>query len=196
MIISFESIPISDKAPSFYLILHQAILSNHFLTLVMLFRKPKSEQPKWSMYPSLHNNVSRHLQWANPPFNFHNIDDDDGYIVKYDSHIMGKFRCYGRTCNSRRWSSAQIAITIRMYNDKRYNARVYHQRCKKCKSPCEPELAENSYVERVVYRLKKWGGLRVRNRPFFRGQGNKRPHWRDLCEGCKAGRCKQLPKKR
>ena len=97
--------------------------------------------------------------------------------------------CHNHSCESDGWSSKNIAITIRMYDGKKYNARVYQQRCMNCNSLSRPYL-DGSYAERVAYRLKKWNGIKV-EAPDFSGE-RKKPHHRDLCEGCKDGHCKQL----
>lgn len=153
------------------------------------------DQPKWSMYAALHNDVSRHLRNANLHFNFHQADNSQNCIREHDTNIMGKFTCQNPSCHSRTWSSQKIAITIRMYPRRRYNARVYHQACSTCERPCKPDLDDVSYVERVVYRLKKWSGIQM-ERPPYSGQSKGPPHRSHLCEGCKAGHCGQLRNKR
>ncbi|KAL4917690.1 zinc-binding domain-containing protein [Aspergillus aurantiobrunneus] len=84
------------------------------------------------------------------------------------------------------WSSNKIAVTIRMYPRGRYNARVYHQRCKGCNWVFRPQL-DDSYAERVTYWLLKWNGVDVQA-PSHGGRSNA-PHNSVLCEGCKAGHC-------
>lgn len=73
-----------------------------------------------------------------------------------------------------------------MYPGSEYNARVYHQRCKTCNELSKPMLDE-SYVERVVYRLKSWSGVQM-DRPFYGGNSGA-PHEAEFCEGCRAGHC-------
>ncbi|KAI8628774.1 hypothetical protein F5Y19DRAFT_437245 [Xylariaceae sp. FL1651] len=89
-------------------------------------RKPVE---KWSMYPSKDSGVSQLLDEDNLHFTFHNIDDDSGCIRSYETKVMGRFRCNNPGCTSRGWGSKVIFIVIRMYPNKKYNARVYHQRC-------------------------------------------------------------------
>merc|ERR1712093_619787 len=84
------------------------------------------------------------------------------------------------------WSSKKITITIRMYSGQRYNARVYHQRCRACQALSRPVL-DDSYADRVAYRLLKWCGVE-QEIPEFAGE-SKGPHQQELCEGCKAGHC-------
>jgi hypothetical protein len=46
---------------------------------------------------------------------------------------------------------------------------------------------DDSYVERVVYRLKNWSEIDV-EAPLFSGEGYG-PHLTALREGCRNGRC-------
>jgi len=145
------------------------------------------EPPKpWSMYPSYHDAVSELLKEDNLFFSFHDEDDSD-CEEEYDTNIMGRFRCHNRGCRTRGWASKLIAITIRMYPGQGYNARVYHQRCRACNELSKPMLNE-SYIERVVYRLKWWSGVQMERPPYSGQQGQ--PHKSDLCEGCRHGHCK------
>jgi hypothetical protein len=86
------------------------------------------------------------------------------------------------------WGSKQVAIHIRGYPGNGYNAIVFLQRCDSCNRLGELSLNNNSYVERIVYRLKKWAGVAVAQ-PFYGGEDGRGPHRSDLCEGCKAGYC-------
>jgi hypothetical protein len=151
-------------------------------------RKSKSAR-SWSMYPALHDDISHLLEDDDLFFDFHENDDDESCIEEYDTNIMGRFVCHNQACSCGGWSSKMIAITIRMYPGARYNARIYHQRCRECKSLSKPRL-NDSYAERVAYRLKKWSGIEV-DRPFYSGQ-SKGPHQSDLCEGCKHNHCSEL----
>ena len=141
------------------------------------------------MFPVLHDDVSRLLEEDNLEFNFYKVDKPESCVKEHDTNIMGRFICHNHSCGSDGWSSKNIAITIRMYDGKKYNARVYHQRCMSCNSLSRPYL-DGSYAERVAYRLKKWNGIKV-EAPDFSGE-RKKPHHSDLCEGCKDGHCKQL----
>ncbi|KAL6704446.1 hypothetical protein ACN47E_008190 [Coniothyrium glycines] len=143
---------------------------------------------KWSLYPSLHDEVSTLLSEDSLWFIFHEQDDTHSCTNSYDTNIMGKFTCSNTACLAV-WSSKQIAITIRSYSPARYNARVYFQSCKKCQKMGEPQL-DHSYAERVAYRLKKWSGVQMEIPPFS-GQSNG-PHRSDLCEGCKEGHCSRM----
>ena len=151
-------------------------------------KKSKPDR-KWSIYQTLHDDVSRLLEENDVHFDFHENDDTETCIKKYDTNIMGRFICRNRTCVTDGWSSKRIAITIRMYPGAQYNARVYNQRCRGCNRLGEPHL-DGSYAERVAYRLKKWCGIEM-DRPVYSGQ-SKGPHQSDLCEGCRDGHCTQL----
>lgn len=151
-------------------------------------RQSKSDR-RWSMYPALHDEVSRILEEDDLHFDFHQDDDTKGFIKEYDTNIMGRFICRNRACASRGWSSKKIAITVRMYSGAQYNATVYNQRCRECNYLSKPRL-DASYAERVAYRLKKWCGIEM-DQPAHTGQ-SKGPHQRNLCEGCKHGHCSQL----
>ena len=146
------------------------------------------QRPRWSMFPSMHDNVSHLLEVEGLHFRFHTLDEDIGSMQTYDTSIMGRFLCRNRSCQSEGWGSMRVAITIRMYQGERYNARVYHQRCQSCKCLSEPIL-DDSYAERVAYRLKKWCGVE-QERPQFSGKG-KGPHKEKFCEGCKVGHCSE-----
>ncbi|KAL3490428.1 zinc-binding domain-containing protein [Aspergillus germanicus] len=145
-----------------------------------------------SMRPALHPPVSTALESSTPPlkFTFNPNNTDKGCIKSYDTNIMGKFICRRRGCHHV-WTSKKIAITIRLYRDNQYNARVYHQHCKKCHWVWKPKVDEKCYVKRTVYRLKKWSGCKDMEVPVYNKGNGKGPHISKLCEGCKAGHCKQ-----
>jgi Zinc-binding domain len=155
-------------------------------------RKPKSQtqdlDKSWSMYPELHDSVGRLLEENDLSFTFFAIDEDEGSIEEYDTNIMGRFKCLNKACSQPGWGSKMIAITIRMYPEQQYNARVYHQRCKGCGRLSQP-FPGDSYAERIAYRLKKWSGIEM-DRPSYTDHASKRPHESALCEGCKHGHCK------
>lgn len=151
------------------------------------FKKTKAnEVERWSIHSSLHGDVSRLLEEADLHFNFHDIDDTKTFINQCDTKIMGKFKCLNDACKNDGWSSKRIPITIRLYQDSKYNARVYHQRCKNCKALSRPIL-NHTYAERVAYRIKKWNGIEMIP-PHYGGESNG-PHDSELCEGCKDGHC-------
>ena len=151
-------------------------------------RKSKSGR-EWFMYQNLHDEVSRLLEEDDLHFDFHGNDVSETCIKEYDTTIMGRFICRNPACGSNGWSSRKIAITIRMYPGVQYNARVYNQRCQECNRLSKPRL-DDSYAERVAYRLKKWCGIEM-DWPTYSGQ-SRGPHQSDLCEGCKNGYCTRL----
>jgi hypothetical protein len=75
-----------------------------------------------------------------------------------------------------------------MYGGERYNARVYHQRCMVCNF-LSRLILDDSYAERVAYRLKKWCRVEL-ELPEFSGE-SKGPHAKEFCEDCKAGHCSE-----
>ncbi|KAI1816636.1 zinc-binding domain-containing protein [Poronia punctata] len=149
-------------------------------------RKGKKTNSKWSLWPLKHVEVSESLWQDDLQFQFHDEDDQVSCIKAYDTNITGLFRCDDRGCQTVCWSSKRVAITIRMYEGKRYNARVYHQHCLKCNFLARPVL-DDSYAERVAYRLKKWSGIPLEPPPYTKKQGP--AHEREFCEGCKDGHC-------
>ena len=141
-----------------------------------------------SMYPDYHDDVLRLLEEDSLVFDFYEADDSENSIREYDSNIMGRFVCKNGACPSNGWSSKKVAITIRLYHRDRYNARVYYQRCKDCNRLSKPILNE-TYAERVAYRLKKWSGIEM-DLPHSSGK-SEGPHQSSLCEGCKNGHCSE-----
>jgi hypothetical protein len=146
----------------------------------------ETEPKLFEMFPELHEDVLEAVSGAmiSPRFN-HNDDDDtfDGADDMYPTNVMGNFTCKNRHS----WSSKKVAIVIRGYPGNEYNAAVYYQRCRSCNELGALDLDDNSYVERVAYRLKRWAGVAV-ERPFF-NEGTSPPHISELCEGCRAGYC-------
>jgi hypothetical protein len=145
--------------------------------------------PKWSLYPHLHGAVSLLLAEDDLHLSFNSTDSPTGCTKDYDTNIMGRFTCRNDLCTASGWSSKKIAITIRLYSGGRYNARVYNQRCQECNCLGQPWL-DDSYAERVAYRLKKWHGVEMEP-PDYK-ENNGKPHHRALCEGCKAGHCSEM----
>ncbi|KAI1360311.1 zinc-binding domain-containing protein [Xylaria arbuscula] len=142
-----------------------------------------------SMHSSKHPEVCRLLEDANLRFTFHQSDEDSGCTKSWDTAVMGRFVCHNPKCATNGWSSKQVAMTIRMYPRREYNARVYHQRCMGCGNLSRPIL-DDTYAERVTYWLKKWCGIKQEKPPH--GGKSKGPHQKRFCEGCKAGHCSQL----
>ncbi|KAL4945093.1 hypothetical protein BDV06DRAFT_219625 [Aspergillus oleicola] len=144
--------------------------------------------PICSMYPELDDAVSSLLEDDSfLVYDFNHTDTDWGVKNTYDTNVMGRFACPNNNCSKTGWNSKLVAITIREYPGGSYNVRVYHQRCQNCNWVSKPDLDEDCYAERIVYRLKKWNGMEVVKRYY--SKESKGPHEGDLCEGCKAGHC-------
>jgi hypothetical protein len=141
----------------------------------------------WSVHPALHDEVSQLLEVDGLLVDFYEAGGWDDCIKDYDTNVMGAFACNKPACPVQKWTSKKIAISIRLYKNKRYDAIVWHQRCQECNSIGMLDLHTESYVERIVYRLKKWFGLAVEE-PVYR-RGSRAPHREELCEGCKNGHC-------
>ncbi|KAK2755634.1 hypothetical protein CKAH01_17303 [Colletotrichum kahawae] len=107
----------------------------------------------------------------------------------YETSVMGRFTCDNSFCPKAAWISGHVAIVIRGYPNNGYNAVVYNQRCQACKQLGNLTLDEDSYIERVSYRLKKWAGISMELPAHERKDTP--PHREDLCEGCKQHRCKK-----
>ncbi len=142
----------------------------------------------FDLRPSLHPDVLRLLRPHGLTFGFHATENLNHVLREKDTTIMGKFTCTNKSCLTERWTSGHIAITIRLYPSLEYNARVYYQRCKRCNSLSRPEL-DDSYAERVSYRLATWSGIALEVPPY--SGHSRRPHESRLCEGCRHGRCLQ-----
>ena len=152
--------------------------------------KPKgaAQQDSSVTFPLLHQDVLNTLEDAINPEPWFNHDANEQDVINdYSTNIMGRFACRNPMCSSAGWGSKKIAIRIRGFEGSGYDAVVFKQRCRACEQLGAMRIDENSYVERVAYRLKKWAGIHQEtpeNRPP-RGP----PHESDLCEGCKAGFC-------
>ncbi|GIZ49948.1 hypothetical protein CKM354_001296400 [Cercospora kikuchii] len=147
----------------------------------------RPNQVSFDMRPSLHDEVTRFLADYGISFSFLASDNSRKCVREFDSPVIGSFVCTSSACGFRKWTSKQVAITIRMYKGQKYNVRVYYQRCEKCHSRRRPKLDVGVYADRVAYRLAKWSGVDVEDR---QGSGrSERPHLIDLCEGCRNGHC-------
>lgn len=140
------------------------------------------------MFPALHPRVLDEVSG--------DIDDvwfeeetNDSISNEHNTHIMGRFRCNTAGCSNGSWGSKKIAIVIRGYPENGYNAVVFNQRCESCNSLGTMTLDEESYVERIAYRLRVWAGVRVERPPFNKRRGP--PHIPELCEGCIQGYCQE-----
>jgi hypothetical protein len=154
--------------------------------------KPRGETLRGTtaMFPSLYDDVKNALssEFITPEPWFNPARDDRETITEYSTYIIGRFEYRNQSYAKRNWGSKKISILIRRFPDNGYNAIVFKQRYKSCEKVGALRLDENSYVERVVYRLKKWAGIAM-DTPEHYG-GKKGPaHEYSLCEGCKRGYC-------
>ncbi|KAF4122295.1 hypothetical protein GMORB2_7287 [Geosmithia morbida] len=154
-------------------------------------KRRNKKQKSWSMYPSLHDDVVSATQPNDLGVSFYDRDDESGHIFSYDTNVMGSFRCRNDRCTQGGWGSRRVAVRIRMYPGRRYNAKVFHQRCSSCDKVAALVLDDGSYVDRLAYRLKKWCGVRMEGGGEGRRYGRRTggPHQADRCEGCRAGHC-------
>jgi len=148
----------------------------------------KKSMPSF-MYPELHEKIISLLGNDLEGLKFHEKDTNQGLRNKYQTNIMGKFKCPSKTCPKWGWSSNIVAIVIRSYPGNKYNAVIFNQRCKACNALGVFKVDEDSYAERVVYRLRVWADIPV-PRPPYSGKATD-PHETEFCEGCKRGVCQR-----
>ncbi|KAI0098995.1 zinc-binding domain-containing protein [Hypoxylon sp. NC0597] len=153
------------------------------------FFKPKGELRASFMYPSLHQRVldATSGKIVSAWFNEKSTNEPKN---EYSTHVMGKFKCNNDDCSKRSWGSKKVAILIRGYPGNGYNAVVFNQRCQSCNQLGTLTLDENSYVERVAYRLKKWAGVPIEKQHYDQKVKGP-PHKSELCEGCNQGYCQE-----
>ncbi|KAF4592284.1 zinc-binding domain-containing protein [Ophiocordyceps camponoti-floridani] len=123
-------------------------------------RKEQKPQKKWDLYPEHHGEVAIDIEAHDLSFEF-NYSDDQDCIKEHETYVMGRFVCKNPVCSHGVWTSKKIFTTIRLYKGKRYNARVYFQKCRRCKHTSKPKL-DSSYADRVAYRLKLWSNVPVK----------------------------------
>ena len=137
-------------------------------------------------FPELHQRICEAVAPRITSMWFNN--NTDAYFEdEYTTCVMGKFICNNNRCRKKGWSSKLVAIWIRRYPRSGYNAIVYNQHCKSCDRLGIFRLNEESYVDRIAYRLKRWAGVAVEKPPFR--EKTRVPHKSDLCEGCKVRNC-------
>ena len=156
--------------------------------------KKKSSNPQRNtnisfMFPSLHQDVSNAVADEIASTWFNGKKNDKHFHTEYSTNVMGKFTCNNDDCSKKGWGSKMVAILIKGYPGNGYNAVVFNQRCASCNRLGTMTLDNNSYIERVAYRLKKWAGVPTEEQHYV---GKKSlPHKFELCEGCKQGYCQQ-----
>lgn len=151
--------------------------------------KPNGETRPSFMFPSLHKDVVNSISHSIAFTWVRKSNSDRSAQKEYTTHVMGKFRCMNDGCGTDGWSSKKVAILIRGYAENGYNAVVFNQRCRRCKQLGTLNLDQQSYVERVAYRIQKWAGVQVARQDWVAKEGP--PHKQELCEGCKRGVCRQ-----
>jgi hypothetical protein len=151
-------------------------------------RKPKKQETSFT-YPKLHEKVIEAVptQIGNTPW-FNHRGDQQEPSKEWETNVMGRFHCING-CAQTTWTSKKVSIVIRGYNGNGYDAIVFNQRCKFCKGLGKFTLDQQSYIERISYRLQRWAGLDVEQPPYDEKEGP--PHVKELCEGCKRGYCKK-----
>ncbi|KAK0657756.1 zinc-binding domain-containing protein [Cercophora newfieldiana] len=132
-------------------------------------------------YPSLHGRVLEAINGSIDPIPWFSAPGEGAVDEEYSTNIMGRFQCGNESCKV-------VAIHITKYTNSGYTAEVFGQRCRSCNKLGILTLDEQSYVDRVSYRLQKWAGVHVMA-PVYNGRDDRPPHKTELCEGCKRGRC-------
>lgn len=148
------------------------------------------ETREFFTFPALHQNVAEAVLSEIPSIWFQTDIDDDDFDDDICTHIMGVYICSNSTCRRQLWVSKMVPIEIRGYDGDGYSAIVYNERCMSCNRLGTFVLDENSYVERVAYRIKKWAGV-VMGLPFYERRTGS-PHKQEFCEGCRRGKCKEM----
>jgi hypothetical protein len=156
--------------------------------------KRTQETREYFIFPALHAKITEAVFPEITSTWFHENNDDDNFNHQWLTHVMGRFICNNNICKKQLWVSGKVPIEIRGYGGEGYSAIVYNQRCKSCNWLGTFVLDDESYIDRVAYRLKRWAGVRVV--PPYYGRTNGPPHERDFCEGCKRGKCQEGDERR
>ncbi len=155
----------------------------------------RRETKTFFRFQSLHQDVCDAVAdevaspWFNEEITSYEDSDKKNYNNEYSTYVMGKFSCRNNRCSQNGWGSKKVCILIRGYPGNGYTAFVFNQSCKSCDQLGTMTLDENSYVERVAYRLKKWAGVQMDTGGLREGRGP--PHESSFCEGCKRDFCLQ-----
>jgi hypothetical protein len=148
--------------------------SDNELSLQALSLQTPTDDKPWSTCPELHESVVQCLGGNGLSISFYEEGEVEDSIRDYDTNIMGAFICPNRSCRTEKWTSMKVAISIRLFADQQYNATVWHQRCRQCESMGVLRVDEESYTNRVAYRLRTWLGLE-REDPIFSKTGDRPP---------------------
>jgi len=142
------------------------------------------------VFPSLHDKIVEAASDSLLSLWFKQNGNDNDSNRRYSTYVNGTFSCASRTCRTAGWSSGKVTILIRRFGENGYDAEVFNQRCRTCNCLGKLTLDEQSYVDRVVYRLKRWAGIATDRPPYT--QKASPPHRSALCEGCRRGVCGQV----
>lgn len=153
-----------------------------------MLRDPDEEKRTFFTFPNLHERVRDAIFPDVGSTWFQDDDRSTGFLEQYTSNVSGHFTCNNKTCRKHQWSSGVVTFRIRGYARNGYSASVFNQRCRDCNHLGSFSLDEQSYVERVAYRVKKWAGVAMA-RPYYNPVGPQGPHEEDFCEGCALGIC-------
>jgi len=110
-----------------------------------------------SMHSMLHDDVARLLLPHKLFFSLQNVDEDGMCIEEYDTNIMGQFACNNPNCRSGGWWSKKLQLQSACMTEK--------STTRECttKAAEDDQLGQStldeSYADRVAYRLKTWSGL-------------------------------------
>ncbi|KAK3347153.1 zinc-binding domain-containing protein [Lasiosphaeria hispida] len=148
-----------------------------------------ADLPSQMVYPHLHGRVVEAL--------LPDVLDPEPWFVhepgtrenRKETFIVGRFSCPNQSCRKAGWTTGKVCIHITSYANSGYRAIVWSQRCKLCDTMGILALDEQSYIDRVAFRLKKWAGLVVPAVPYVK-RGTP-PHLSDFCEACIAGFCER-----
>ncbi|EGX47254.1 hypothetical protein AOL_s00091g75 [Orbilia oligospora ATCC 24927] len=149
-------------------------------------RSAREPPRRWYHFPEYHDLIAQRVSGV-----LFEKPDRDG-VHEWLTNIVGKFECSREGCKHE-WESGIVSTVIRKYelsdDEIAYNAKVFNQRCIRCKSLGIVTIDQDIYVERVIRRLKIWRDEKVDEVavPFK----PTRPHIKSLCEGCRVGRCQR-----
>lgn len=162
-------------------------------------RPPKKDPPKrpretreYFTFPELHARIEEAVLPEITSTWFKQSEDGDNSNKKHDTNVMGKFICNNKSCEKQGWGSWVVFTEIKGYPGNGYGAIVYNQRCKACDCLGTFTLDEQSYIDRVSFWVKVWGGVHIDWEDY--GSDNEvetKPHEWKYCEGCRRRKCKK-----
>ncbi|KAI1367676.1 zinc-binding domain-containing protein [Xylaria arbuscula] len=147
-------------------------------------KKQAMENRTQMFFPELHPKVVDAVSGQIDSIWFNGGKSED-WIYSKKTNVMAKFKCDG--CSDHTWTSGRVAIVIKGYRGNGYSAEVFNQHCEFCDALGTMTLDQESYINRVVYRLKVWAGVPVAQ-PVYKAKHTP-PHKDELCEGCIQGVC-------